>query len=205
MNRIYEDIKYAIGYEELSDEDKEKNDLFINGNKGDIPGIKSFIQEISSITNFHVLDERISKDDGIKLLENSDVIYLLGGNPITQIQYILENGYNEVMLNFDGIILGTSAGAMNLSKKCYYSKDEDYNESFFYEGLGLVNITIDPHFDLDDNNQVNEVLNNSRDIKIIGIPNESAIKIINNKVEFINRCFMIQNNNIKDMIGVEDV
>ena len=35
-----------------------------------------------------------------------------------------------------------------------YSKDDYYNESFFYNGIDLVDVSVDPHFDI--NNQEQE-------------------------------------------------
>lgn len=174
-------------------DDYEKNDKYVNGNNKDIPGMKKLISEISNIETFNILDNRTTTPEGIKNINNSDVIYLLGGNPITQIKYLKENGYDEIIKNFNGVILGTSAGAMNLSKVAYYSKDEDYNYSFFYEGLGLIDITIDPHFDIEKNIQIQEAIDNSIEKQIIGITDESALIIRNDSIiEFINDCYIIE-------------
>lgn len=45
---------------------------------------------------------------------------------------------------------------MNLGKIAYCSKDDDFEESIFYDALGLVDITIDPHFDINNKEQVEE-------------------------------------------------
>lgn len=52
MNRIYEDIKYAVGYERLSDEDKEKNGFSI---------------ESESIVSQKLLIEQFCEGHGISL------------------------------------------------------------------------------------------------------------------------------------------
>jgi len=182
----------------------EKNDLFVNGNDDDIPGIKSFIKKISLIEKFNILDNRTTKEQGINILKNSDIIYLLGGYPITQIEHLKQNNYDEIIKNFNGIILGTSAGAMNLSTLAYYSKDEDYDKSFFYTGIGLTDITIDPHFDIEDKERVQEAIINSQNKKIVGVPNESAIKIDhNNQIYYLNDCYEISNGSIKKINNVE--
>lgn len=43
------------------------------------------------------------------------------------------------------ILIGVSAGSMNMAIKGYYSNDKDYPKTWFYNGIGLVDITIDPH------------------------------------------------------------
>lgn len=193
LKKTLEDKK-IITFIASTPDDYEKNDKYVNGNNNDIPGIKKFIREISNIEIFNTLDNRITTLEGIKILNNSDVIYLLGGNPITQIKFLKENGYDKIIKNFNGVILGTSAGAMNLLKIAYYSKDEDYDKSFFYEGLGLIDITIDPHFDIEDKVQVQEAINNSTEKQIIGITDESALIIRNDLIiEIINDCYIIEN------------
>ena len=82
---------------------------------------------------------------------------------------------------------------MNLAVNSYYSKDEEYPESIIYKGLGLTNITIDPHFDINNLEQVNEIKDNSKNIKIIGLPNDSAIVISDNNIEFIGKVYIFEN------------
>ena len=68
--------------------------------------MKKIISEISNIEIFNILDNRTTTLDGIKQLNNSDVIYQLGGNPVTQLKYLKENGYDKIIKNFNGVILG---------------------------------------------------------------------------------------------------
>jgi peptidase E len=66
---------------------------------------------------------------------------------------------------------------MNLGKVAFYSKDEDYPETIFYDALGITDLTIDPHFDINDKDRVNEAIKGSKKHKIIGLPDYSAIVI----------------------------
>lgn len=126
----------------------EKNDIYFYGDDSTLGVKKCFI--FSDLTNFNLIDGRTSKEDGLKLLKNADIIYLQGGDPFVQLKYIKNNGYDDFLENYDGILLGLSAGTMNLSKIAFYSKDEDYPETIFYDALGITNLTIDPHFDIND-------------------------------------------------------
>ena len=181
--------KKSIVFIPTSPTNYEKNDLYTYGNS-EIKGIMTYISNISNIDKVTIIDDRISRDERIELIKNTDVIYLLGGNPFNQIEYINNNKYDELIRNFNGIIIGTSAGAMNLCKNVYYSKDEDFDKSIFYDGIGLVDITIDPHFDINNKEQVEEIINNSVDKEIIGLPNESAIRIENGNIEYINEIYI---------------
>lgn len=86
---------------------------------------------------------------------------------------------------------------MNLATNSYYSKDEEYLESVIYKGLGIINITVDPHFDINNQEQVNEIKINSKNIKIIGLPNDSAIVITNNQIEYIGKVYIFENSELK--------
>ena len=85
---------------------------------------------------------------------------------------------------------------MNLATNSYYSKDEDYPESIIYKGLGQTDITIDPHFDINNEEHLIEIRKNSKDIKIIGLPNDSAIVISNNDIKYIGDVYIFENGNL---------
>ena len=85
---------------------------------------------------------------------------------------------------------------MNLAVNSYYSKDEDYPESIFYKGLGVIDITIDPHFDINNSEQVKEAIVNSKKNRIIGLPNESAIIIVDNNIKYIGKNYIFEGGNI---------
>ena len=91
-----------------------------------------------------------------------------------------------------------SAGSMNLGKIGYYSKDDDYDKTFFYEELGFTDITIDLHFDINNRKQVNEIINSSYKHRIIGLPNDSCIVIKDKNTYYINNYFVVENGKIKE-------
>lgn len=182
-----------------SKDNYDKNELFVYGNNDSITGLKNHLSDIMDIKQINILDSRTNLEDGKKIIKDSDVIYLMGGNPFTQIEYINDNGYNFLLKDFQGVILGTSAGAMNLAKYSYYSKDEDYENSLFYKGLEIVDVTIDPHFDINNEEQVNEAKEYSKEHKIIGLPNESAVRIENDDIKYINKCFLFNSGKMEDI------
>ena len=169
-----------------------KNDKQFYGNDSVIGVFKTF-KKIFPNLNIVLLDNRVSQTNGIKYLEKSNIIYLLGGNPFIQLEYLQKTKYSDIIQHTSALVMGVSAGAMNLAVNSYYSKDEDYPESIIYKGLGLTNITIDPHFDINNLEQVNEIKDNSKNIKIIGLPNDSAIVISDNNIEFIGKVYIFEN------------
>lgn len=152
------------------------------------------INHLKGIANFKVVNlvDEMNKNLDI----NSDVIYLLGGNYETQLSFIKENKFDEILKNYNGILLCTSCGAMNIAKYGYYSKDDDIEESFFYEGIGLTNITIDPHFKVENEIQVKEDRKMSFKHIIYGVPNSSCIKVSDGNIEMIGKVYEFNNGNM---------
>lgn len=188
-NELQKDLKdvKTISFIASSPKDHEKNINFVYGNEK-ITGM------INHLKNFASFEQVSIVDDENKYLDiNTDVIYLLGGNYETQLSFIKENKFDEILKNYNGILLCTSCGAMNIAEYGYYSKDEDIEESFFYKGLGFTNITIDPHFEIENEIQVEEAKKMSVEHVIYGIPNSSCIRINNNNVEMIGKVYEFNN------------
>lgn len=189
---LEKDLKDAktITFISSSPEKHEKNINFIYGNDK----IAGMINHLKEIANFKVVN--IVDDKNKNLDINSDVIYLLGGNYETQLNFIIENKLDEILKNYRGILLCTSCGAMNVAECGYYSKDDDIKKSFFYKGLGFTNITIDPHFEIENDIQVEEAKKMSFEHVIYGVPNSSCIKVSDDNIEMIGKVYEFNNGNV---------
>lgn len=173
-----------------SPKNHKKNISFVYGSDK----ITGMINHLKGLADFKIVNIVDEKNKYLDI--NSDVIYLLGGNYETQLSFIKENKFDEILKNYNGILLCTSCGAMNIAKYGYYSKDDDIEKSFFYEGIGLTNITIDPHFEIENEIQVKEDRKMSFEHVIYGVPNSSCIRINNNKVEMIGKVYEFNNGNV---------
>ena len=84
-------------------------------------------------------------------LESYDVIFLGGGHVPTQKKFFDKINLQKKIYNFEGIIIGISAGSMN-SAKIVYAQPElkgeaiDPNYVRFFEGLNLTEFMILPHY-----------------------------------------------------------
>ncbi len=173
----------------------KKNDKQFNGNEEVVGVYKNFKKLYPELENIILLDSRIDSKKGKDYLKNADIIYLLGGDPFIQLKYLRDNGYDDIICNTNALLMGVSAGSMNLSKDSYYSKDEDYKESIIYKGLGITSITIDPHFYKSNKEQVEEIKKYSKDRRIIGLPNRSII-VIDKDIKYIGRVYIYENGNL---------
>lgn len=105
--------------------------------------------------HYNVLDNRSVKD-ARKLVLDADFIYLAGGHVPTQNKF-----FNDINLkgllkeNNDVVICGVSAGSMNASSVVYSPPEEEgeaINKNYkrYLKGLGLINISINPHYQNDE-------------------------------------------------------
>ena len=83
------------------------------------------------------------------LVRSADWIVLCGGHVPTQNRFLHEIRLKELLKDFDGLIMGCSAGSMNCAERVY-SHPELPGESTaprWLEGLGLTTRQIVPHYD----------------------------------------------------------
>lgn len=100
--------------------------------------------------NYEVLDIR-TENNALELLEKADFIYLCGGHVPTQNKFFSKINLKDIIIKSNALIVGVSAGSMNCAKEVYCPPEYDeevLNESFkkFYNGLGLTDINIIPHY-----------------------------------------------------------
>lgn len=133
----------------------------------------------------------VSLDDE---LNDYDVIFLMGGNPIKQIEIINKINLKN-LINKAKVVIGVSAGAINLSNEAIYYND--YSEKIeIYDGIGLTDINVYPHFDINNKEFLEEVKMVSKIKTLIALPNKSFIKLDDEQIEFCGDCYKVANDNI---------
>lgn len=98
---------------------------------------------------YHILDGYNAEHAG-SLVANSDIIFLAGGHVPTQNAFFQEIRLLELLTEFDGVVLGISAGSMNMADMAYVQPEEPGESSpdfvRFSPGLGLTDVNILPHY-----------------------------------------------------------
>lgn len=93
-----------------------------------------------------ILSEDMSREEQCRYIKDADLIYLMGGYPFSQRAFLEENGLCECLQEYSGVVLGISAGAMNISKYMIMVTDgANSDETRVEEGLGLVDFSVFPH------------------------------------------------------------
>ncbi|MDY5985415.1 MAG: Type 1 glutamine amidotransferase-like domain-containing protein [Lachnoclostridium sp.] len=105
-----------------------------------------------SISDFDLWDDR-TIDFSQEILASYDVIFLGGGHVPTQNAFFRRIGLREKIQDFEGIIIGISAGSMN-SADVVYAQPElegeslDQNYQRYLQGLNLTKTMILPHYQM---------------------------------------------------------
>lgn len=138
--------------------------LMITSNPEDVEFTEGFSNaikftcEITGIEfgSYTILDNR-NKEKTKELVNSSDLIVLAGGHTPTQNRFFNEIGLRDIIGDFDGTILGISAGSMNSADIVYATPEEegeavDPSYEKFLPGLNLTKTMLIPHYqDVKDN------------------------------------------------------
>lgn len=73
----------------------------------------------------------------IKMVEESEIIFLTGGLPDQAVERVIEKGLLD-SLNQSQMVIGMSAGALMQLQNYHLSPDKDYPEFIYSKGLGLL-------------------------------------------------------------------
>lgn len=158
-----------------------------------------------------LLDSRnISKSK--EILENADLIILSGGKCLCQKKFFENIGLKDILTKFQGVVIGISAGTMNLCKTVANFPEElsDLDEPRWFEGLGFCDDIIIPHFDGENKIYQIEceevdvigdyVLPASYEKALTGIPNGSYILLDeNDKKEYFGTVYKISKGKVKKL------
>lgn len=110
---------------------------------------KAFEEADIPFSDFRVLDRRTQKDVQL-LIWQSDFIILAGGHVPTQNAFFQEIGLRELLENYQGVVMGISAGTMNAAERVYAQPEEegesDPDFQRFLPGLGITDVNVLPHY-----------------------------------------------------------
>ncbi|MDE5562716.1 MAG: Type 1 glutamine amidotransferase-like domain-containing protein [Clostridiales bacterium] len=135
-----------------------------------------------------MLDSRNEKNAN-EIVSGADLIILCGGKCVGQCKFFERIGLKEILNNYDGIVIGISAGSMALCRAVPNFPEEiaDLQDPRWVTGMGIVDELLIPHYDgQTDSYQFpcedfdiakDYILPMSMGKKMIGLPNDSYILI----------------------------
>jgi peptidase E len=120
---------------------------------------------------------------------SADLIYITGGQVSTLLSRLQCSGADAVFRGFGGVIVGRSAGAMALGKRCLvtnrYSK-----KPRSVGGLGFVDFSVKAHYDPAKDRMLIEA---SKEGKIYAIPQGAALISRDGALSFMGEVFLFEN------------
>ncbi len=152
--------------------------------------LKMFLDCGVVFSDVKVVDSRMTKFQAQKVITESDVVWLAGGDTPTQYQYFEEYGLVSCLRKHQGVIIGMSAGSINMSKTAICAIASQHDQLSIYEALGIVDFSVTPHFNK--NNISDELITVSKDYPLYGICDNSAIFVVDDKVVYAGEIFLIE-------------
>jgi dipeptidase E len=122
-------------------------------------------------------------------ISESDIVYLTGGVPTILIERLKKSGIRSLLEDFEGIIVGRSAGALALCRKCVITCRRTL-EIKVVDGLGLVDLTFKAHYKFGKDEKLIAL---SKTEDFFAVPKDSAIVYENGNLSFINNVYLFHN------------
>ena len=103
-----------------------------------------------AFSSFDILDGR-NMGSTAALVKSAELIVLAGGHVPAQNAFLNQCGLKETMRNYDGVMIGISAGSMNCAETVY-AQPEEPGEAIsktyrrFLPGLGITTTMLLPHY-----------------------------------------------------------
>ncbi len=142
-----------------------------------------------------VVDGRMTPKEAQDTVANADVVWLAGGDTPTQFYYFEKYGLKDVLRNHQGVVIGMSAGSINMAKSAICTLSCGHREQLIYEGLGLVDVSVEPHFDV--NSDLYELLKLSEKRVIHGLCDDAVIVCRDEKTEFYGEIYRLDHGKIE--------
>lgn len=191
-NKGFENFVYFAGDPKAYDE----NDFYAN------LYFKAFANSELKFENCILVDDRNCTK--IREIITSADIVILGGGKLPSQNAFFNNIHLKLALSgYDGIIVGMSAGSMNLADVVFDfpELDEQTGNPHFLKGLGYTDINIVPHYNPTKKNYILEsgldawttyVLPHSYKIKLYALVDGAYILIHNNRTEIYGEAYLIK-------------
>ncbi|MCL4429625.1 MAG: Type 1 glutamine amidotransferase-like domain-containing protein, partial [Chloroflexi bacterium] len=109
--------------------------------------------------------------------------------PSVLVERLKKSGISSLLKDFEGVIIGRSAGALALCQKCVITYRSNCAVKVI-DGLGLVDLTLKAHYKLGMDEELKEL---SKTQDIFAVPKGSALICDNGNLSFINNVYLFRN------------
>ncbi|WP_166083304.1 Type 1 glutamine amidotransferase-like domain-containing protein [Erysipelothrix anatis] len=174
--------------------------LYYEGENPPLAEREWLLQAGIEFKNYVFVDNKLSTEEARRAVSQASVVFILGGYNLEQKKMIDDLELDDVIRNHEGIIIGTSAGAINMSEKwvCSPRNKYDVKEASLQEGLRLNKLSFEPHFDLENHDYLDmDLMPFSYELPIYAPTKNGAIKVVNGIVEVLGDVYLLSNGQIQ--------
>jgi peptidase E len=128
------------------------------------------------------LDRKVTANE----IDNTDAIYVCGGNTFYLLQKIRESGLDQLLPSFSGLYVGVSAGSIVVGPNIEVSGPWDENDVNLSNttGMKIVDFAVVPHYQRKDQTVVKD-LKNRADYEIMELTDNQAVLVENGERKII--------------------
>lgn len=137
-----------------------------------------------------VVDGRLAPEAARRAVARADVVWLAGGDTPAQYRYLEQYGLVPVLRAHGGVVIGMSAGAINMGRTAVCTRACGHAVQQIYPALGLVDFSVEPHFD--PAHPAEEQLAVSRRRLLYGLCDEGAIVCTPEGVQLIGDVYKLE-------------
>jgi peptidase E len=129
-----------------------------------------------------------SKETITEKICSTNLVYLTGGLVSALVERVKNIGVDNLLQDYRGVIVGRSAGALALCRKCVITCRNDKRFKLI-NGLGLVDLALKVHY-YPEKDQLLKLL--SKKEKIFALPANSALVYDNSSYSIIGEAYMFE-------------
>lgn len=152
---------------------------------------------------YHFIDYRTQKEDAQRFIQNASVIFLCGGYPVLQNDFLAEYELSDIIKNSNAVIMGASAGSLNMAAKWLnlINTGDEVETSTISAGIGLDHFAYESHSKRDYDTFVQGYLSPlSKEIDVYAAEQESAMRVKDGKIETMGPIYLISHSKIQKLV-----
>jgi hypothetical protein len=162
-------------------------------NNNDSDGMHGMFEKCNiPFARHFVIDNRMEASHATQLIHEASCVFLMGGHPGLQLQLIRDTGVDVAIRDTTAAVLGVSAGAINMAKHSLDTKQSPVP----YDGLGLADITVKPHFEFKNQQVLSTLLQISMGLPICAMEDDSAIFVTGGRILYTGQIHWVNEGKI---------
>jgi peptidase E len=147
--------------------------------------------------NVNIVDYSTPPEEIKEKISQTDLIYLTGGSASILVERFQRTGVDALLDGFKGVIVGRSAGALALCKKCVVTVKSN-KQVKVVDGLGLIDVTMKAHYTPEKDEQLKTL---SVCERIFAVPTGSALVYDKGALSAINSIFLFDHGKRQKISG----